>query len=183
MDKYKSDEQIQKEFEDYKILKLKFTSKERDFGYFDLSFPNASEHVAGGNDEVRDGFIVYDDGRVAFDNWYPENIYNELKSAVLIHKHDPEMSIDGDLYYLSIEPQYDDVTPKSISQILKSISILYPERNYIVSANGFVFDGLTETNINLLKNGFVLTDKYTNEEFVYDDNFNYTGVEEQIKPK
>jgi len=77
---YKSDEDIEKEFENYEILSIEFKSPSS--GYIELEFPEAEESVGGGTDYLVDNFIIYHDGRIAFENWYPEKIYNELTEKI-----------------------------------------------------------------------------------------------------
>ena len=78
---YKSDDAIADEFKDMKIVKIEV--KPSGFsGFIELEFPNAGEHVGGGTDSVSDSWIKYDSGKIAFDNWYPENIYLQLVKAI-----------------------------------------------------------------------------------------------------
>lgn len=76
-EKYKTDEEIEKEFKDYEIKSLEFRDS-KDSGFIEIYFPEAGESVGGGTEYVVDNFIIYDTGKIAFDNWYPENIYLEL---------------------------------------------------------------------------------------------------------
>ena len=81
-DKYKSDEDIEKEFDDFKITDITVKPSGKS-GSIDIEFPNAEEHVAGGNEEVSDSWIKYEhNGRIAFDNWYPEKVYKKLVEAI-----------------------------------------------------------------------------------------------------
>ena len=77
---YKNDKDIAKEFEGLKITRVELATKCS--GYITVEFPNGEDHVGGGATEVFDHFINYNDGRVAFDNWYPDNVYDKLVVAV-----------------------------------------------------------------------------------------------------
>lgn len=86
--RYKSDADIAKEFEGFKIQSFEFKNGDKDSGWIVLEFPNPGESVGGGQEEgtsaeVSTGFIVYQNGKVAFDDWFPENVYNELRDYVL----------------------------------------------------------------------------------------------------
>lgn len=74
---YKTDEEIASQFEGYKIRHIEFNPSGTS-GVLEIEFPNAGESVAGGTDYVVEDFIIYDTGKVAFDNWYPEKTYLEL---------------------------------------------------------------------------------------------------------
>lgn len=78
---YKSDDDIKSEFNNFKITSIE-VKPSGDSGYINIEFPEGGEHVGGGTDEVSDSWIIYDNGRVAFDNWYPEEVYNELVDAI-----------------------------------------------------------------------------------------------------
>ena len=76
----KSDKDIAKEFDNFNIIDIEFESDSS--GWIKIEFPNADEHVGGGTDEVVDSFIIYDNNKIAFNNWYPENVYEELSNAI-----------------------------------------------------------------------------------------------------
>lgn len=88
--RYKSDADIAGEFANMKILGVEVTpSRDADVewvsGYIEVEFPEGGEHVGGGTDYVNDRWIKYDKnkpGKIAFDNWYPEDVYNQLAAAV-----------------------------------------------------------------------------------------------------
>ena len=44
--------------------------------------PNSDNGTIEFEDGTVDNFITYDDGRIAFDNWYPEEKYNSLVKAI-----------------------------------------------------------------------------------------------------
>ena len=79
MTTYKSDKDIAGEFDGLRVVSHEKTTHG---GYITCIAPNAGDHVAGGAGEFTDHYIVYDDGRVAFDNWYPESAYNALVDLV-----------------------------------------------------------------------------------------------------
>jgi len=84
-DEYKSDEDIRKEFENFEVKELKFKESGVS-GYINIYFPNAGESVGGGTSEVVDNFIIYDNGKIAFDNWYPEEVYLALVNYIYKEK-------------------------------------------------------------------------------------------------
>ena len=51
-------------------------------GWIEISFPEAGEHVGGGASEVTDSWIKYDNGKIAFDNWYPPEISKQITEAI-----------------------------------------------------------------------------------------------------
>jgi len=75
MKKYKSDADIEKEFDNIEVVRIE---KGRTSGCISCIAPAAGDHVAGGASEFTDYYIVYDTGVVAFDNWYPDSVYNYL---------------------------------------------------------------------------------------------------------
>jgi len=77
--RYTSDEDIASEFEGFKIVKIEPKGLG---GWINLEFPAGGEHVGGGTDELTDHYIIYDDGKIAFDNWYPDEVYNELVAEI-----------------------------------------------------------------------------------------------------
>jgi hypothetical protein len=89
---YKSDEDIEKEFEDFKVVELNWDprglGKERKEGQdwksgkIVIDFPEAGESVGGGTNEVVDYFMMYDDGKFSFDHWYPEGTSNKIKEFI-----------------------------------------------------------------------------------------------------
>lgn len=79
--KYKSDEDIENEFKNFNIRKIE-VKPSGNSGWIEIEFPEGEEHVGGGTDEVVDHWIKYDNGKIAFDNWYPENVYKKLVLAI-----------------------------------------------------------------------------------------------------
>ena len=78
---YKSDEDIANEFLGMAINNIEV--KPSGFsGWIELSFPEAGEHVGGGANEVTDSWIKYDNGKIAFDNWYPPEVSAQLIQAI-----------------------------------------------------------------------------------------------------
>lgn len=80
---YKNDKDIASEFNGLRVISHEKTLHG---GYINVEAPNAGEHVAGGASEFTDHYVVYDDGRIAFDNWYPDTVYNAL--VELVHEHE-----------------------------------------------------------------------------------------------
>jgi len=79
--RYKSDEEISSEFDGMQIVEIQ-VGPSRSSGWIELSFPEAGEHVGGGADELTDRWIKYDNGKIAFENWYPTEIYSQLVNAI-----------------------------------------------------------------------------------------------------
>ena len=84
---YKSDEDIEAEFSNYKILSLEVAPSKSGKGYIgsiEVDFPEAGESVGGGTNYVYDNFIVYDNNgdRIAFDNWYPDEVVRIFKQKI-----------------------------------------------------------------------------------------------------
>jgi len=80
--RYKSDEDISSEFSNMEIRDIQVKDSGSS-GWIELSFPEAGEHVGGGASEVVDHWIKYDhNGKIAFDNWYPTEIYTKLVGAI-----------------------------------------------------------------------------------------------------
>lgn len=84
---YMSDEDIHSQYEGFRILQLQVEKVERfRFKGFDgaieIEFPNADE--IDYDSTVVDNFIVYDENatQIAFDRWYPSDVYNRLCSAI-----------------------------------------------------------------------------------------------------
>jgi len=79
---FKSDQEILEEFSGFSIIDIDMRGGG---GFVELSFPNGGESVGGGLEdggEVSDHFIIYDDGRIAFNNWYPDEVYDAIVSAI-----------------------------------------------------------------------------------------------------
>lgn len=82
-EKLLSDVQICAQYSDFRINDIKIEERDNYFvGTIDLSFPNATHEDF--NNECIDNFISYDkDGKeIAFDYWYPENVYLALCNAI-----------------------------------------------------------------------------------------------------
>ena len=75
---FMSDEDINNQYSNFKILDI---SKEGNkSGYIEVEFPNADD--SDYDSYVNTGYIIYDNGTVAFDKWFPEEVYNNLVDAV-----------------------------------------------------------------------------------------------------
>jgi len=80
--KYKSDTDIEKEFNNMNVIKIKVKPSMKS-GWIEIKFPNANESVGGGTDFVCDHWIKYEhNGKIAFENWYPEKVYFMLCSYI-----------------------------------------------------------------------------------------------------
>ena len=84
MEKYKSDAAIAAEFDGFTILGI--TSFGDSSGRINIEFPNADEHVGGGTNQVNTGYIIYDNGVIAFDDWFPEDVYHTLCKYIVDNK-------------------------------------------------------------------------------------------------
>ena len=79
-ERYLSDSQIAAQYEGFKVTessceKLRFSDGFS--GYLCIDFPNANHPDF--NESVCDNWIQYGfNGKIAFDNWYPEEVYNKL---------------------------------------------------------------------------------------------------------
>lgn len=92
-EKYKSDKEIEDEFKDFKIVKIEGRGSS---GWIEIQFPYGREHVGGGTDEVVDHWIKYPNGKIAFDNWYPEDVYKKLVAAIEKHLSSANEAYDYD---------------------------------------------------------------------------------------
>lgn len=86
---YKSDQDIEKEFNGWKLQSIKFEPKTRhDTIWFQaiLEFPEAGESVAGGQEgyaEICDnGYYDMKYDRVVCENWYPDSFRKEFDKLV-----------------------------------------------------------------------------------------------------
>lgn len=90
MTQYKTDKAIANEFQNFTVDAIeynRYTSGElTGGGYITITWPQAGEHVGGGieeGDTTTDSFIKYShNGRIAFNSWYPESVYNALCTAI-----------------------------------------------------------------------------------------------------
>ena len=86
MQQYKTDEAIAGEFRDFTVEDVEYnrdnSGELKGSGYITITWPHAGEHVGGGvedGDTTTDSFIIYaHNGKIAFDNWYPEDVYLTL---------------------------------------------------------------------------------------------------------
>lgn len=83
---YMSDEDIHNQFSKFEVLD--FSKEGEHSGYIELSFPNADE--VDYDSSVITGYTIYEDGKVAFDNWFPDDVYNEVAEYVKQH-HSEEL--------------------------------------------------------------------------------------------
>lgn len=83
---YMSDEDIHNQFSKFEVLD--FSKEGEHSGYIELYFPNADE--VDYDSSVITGYTIYEDGKVAFDNWFPDDVYNEVAEYVKQH-HSEEL--------------------------------------------------------------------------------------------
>lgn len=83
---FMSDEDIHNQFSKFEVLD--FSKEGEHSGYIELSFPNADE--VDYDSSVITGYTIYEDGKVAFDNWFPDDVYNEVAEYVKQH-HSEEL--------------------------------------------------------------------------------------------
>lgn len=78
---YLNDEEIEAGYNDFSIRQIKFYSDSS--GFLDIVFPHGEDKV--------DNFIIYDNNHVAFDNWYPENVYFKLVKYIADNHSNPKI--------------------------------------------------------------------------------------------
>lgn len=85
-ERYMSDDDIHSQYEGFRITYLDVDRNRLNGfnGTIEIEFPNADEIDFDGN--VVDNFIVYDKNasQIAFDRWYPSDVYNRLCSAIRV---------------------------------------------------------------------------------------------------
>lgn len=84
-DKYLSDKDIEAQYSDVKVEGIKIYPQTQPHvysGVVDLEFPNATHPDYDEN--MSNPFICYDDreGKIAFDNWMPDSVYNVVSDAI-----------------------------------------------------------------------------------------------------
>ena len=109
-DQYKSDDDIAAEFNGMNITNIE-VNPSGNSGWVEIEFPEGEEHVGGGTTSVVDHWIKYKhNGKVALENWYPEETYFEivrqiedkLKGDVL-----PEVDEEGnEMYFEKLAEKY-----------------------------------------------------------------------------
>ena len=88
--RYLSDDDIEDSYSDYEIREFKH-DKDKRIGFIDIVFPH--------RESIVDNYIVYDNGKIAFSNWYPEDLRDELKLFIYDHIEDPTIKAEiGDFY-------------------------------------------------------------------------------------
>jgi len=90
--RYKSDEDIAKEFQNFTIVSLNFEPAKDELqewmsGTIVVDFPAAGESVGGGANRVADRFLIYDKNNIegstiGFDHWYPASVSQQLEDAI-----------------------------------------------------------------------------------------------------
>jgi len=93
-ERYLSDEEIEDSYRDWKIneKEFKWRSEKKESGYILLERPDCNHNDKDCYDEYPieqvDSFIIYDNGKIAFDYWYPDFLY--LKMCDFIYNHLPK---------------------------------------------------------------------------------------------
>lgn len=98
MKRYLSDKEIEKGYldilENETVIKLEF-KESGNSGWIQIELPQNAERnqeICGKPDyedddlldeEKTESFIIYDNGVIAFDSWYPETVYNHLVKAIV----------------------------------------------------------------------------------------------------
>lgn len=75
---YMSDEEIAKQYEGFEVKGIEKQGESS--GWITIAFPNADG--VDFDTERTTGFIVYDNGKVAFDDWFPTKVYNKLSDII-----------------------------------------------------------------------------------------------------
>ncbi len=78
---WKSDADIAKEFGDFTIQSITVNPGGQS-GEIVARFPSWGAHVAGGMETVCDHWILYPDGTIGWDYWYPECVSRTFERAV-----------------------------------------------------------------------------------------------------
>ena len=88
-----SDEDIAESYENFTVEEADMKEGSDRLGYITLSFP---QETAQEDSTISTGFIIYDSGEIAFDDWLPEPIYmtlvNFIKSILVKEKSVRDMS-------------------------------------------------------------------------------------------
>ena len=103
-DEYLSDEDIDSQYNDFVVTNI--SQQSNSSGYITIEFPNA-EHPDFDSEKTT-GYIIYDDGTVAFDDWFPEHVYNELVQYVKSNSEgqlSEAVEVQPDMF----DSEYDDV--------------------------------------------------------------------------
>lgn len=104
-EKYKSDEDIESEYDNYKITEFT-VDKIRDdggaSGWITIEFENDEEDEEDDYTETRsDHWIKYDSGpTIAFDNWYPSKMGQELRNYIEDGIKKEKIKLDAKKYNL-----------------------------------------------------------------------------------
>jgi hypothetical protein len=78
--KYKSDEDIENEYK-FTNIKVEWSSS-KESGWISYNNISGDEDDEDYNWEESDSFIIYDNGRIAFDKWYPDKSYHQLVRTI-----------------------------------------------------------------------------------------------------
>ena len=95
-DKYKSDEDIESEFDNYVITNFSVDNIREDdvaSGYIELYLPVKNVYYG-------DRWIRYENGNISFDNWYPEKLNKRFKKIIKKAIKEAKLKINVDKYNL-----------------------------------------------------------------------------------
>jgi len=76
----KSDEDISETYKDFIIEEASMREGSDSSGFISLSFPQSTEKGAY---DFTTSFIIYDNGKISFDDWFPEHTYDTLSNFIL----------------------------------------------------------------------------------------------------
>ena len=81
-ERFLTDEEIEEDYNEWKIEEEQFEwSESQSSGWIIMSRPY-DETCDECETEKSDNFIIYDDGKIAFDNWYPSELGNKMKMFI-----------------------------------------------------------------------------------------------------
>ena len=78
-EEYMSDEDIAKQYSDFEVINIDRRPSGQS-GWIEISFPNADD--IDFDSSMITGFIIYDNGKVAFDDWFPNEVAEKLAKIV-----------------------------------------------------------------------------------------------------
>lgn len=166
---YMSDEDIHNQFSKFEVLD--FSKEGEHSGYIELSFPNADEVDYDSN--VITGYTIYEDGKVAFDNWFPDDVYNEVAEYVKQH-HSEELDEGcGKKKKKALKESDEDMSgyEDRLNKTIKSEMKKFPK--YAADAKKALDDG---DEIKKILN------KYNQEyNFLYNNHDKVAGYEEAVR--
>lgn len=115
--RFKSDDDIAAEFEGFTVSEFKMPGgfSNKLMGHIVLDFPNGDESVGGGASQTTEDFLYNEETcefKIAFDNWYPENIgmqiISEVKKRIQEASGKPVKQIRFGEQWSSADAEYDE---------------------------------------------------------------------------